>query len=168
MRNRVRSSSLCLLLPVAAALCGCHGAQTAVPAQTAPISAQPPVHETAAIPPVPDGQTPIKDALVGLIGQQGSSPFPKGTQVIAVSVKDGVATVDFSKEFNALANNGDTTESLAMKALQAALAKFPEVQKMRVTVEGKKFDSQNTDWDTPFAVRNGASGAGGEAQGGGQ
>jgi spore germination protein GerM len=97
-----------------------------------------------------------------------SAPFPKGTQVVGVTVDAGVATIDFSKEFRALANAGDSTESEAMKALQAALAKFPAVQKMRVTVEGKPFDSQNTDWNTPFAVRSGATNAGGEGQGGGQ
>jgi germination protein M len=105
---------------------------------------------------------------MGLIAQKGGSPFPAGTQLVGVSLKEGVATLDFSKEFNALANSGDSVESAAQKALRSTLAQFPEVQKMRVTVEGKAFDSQNTDWTTPFPVRDGAPGTGGEARSGSQ
>jgi spore germination protein GerM len=96
--------------------------------------------------------TPVKDSVTALLAESGSSPFPKGTRLLSVDIKDGVAALDFSKEFNRLANSGDSTESQAQKALCAALAKFPDVQKMHVTVEGKSFDSQ----------------AGGEGQGGGQ
>jgi hypothetical protein len=166
--TRARIASPCLLL-LAAALCGCNTTPTADPAQAStPPTVAPPTRETAPIAPTPDVSTPVKDALTGLIAQEGSSPFPKGTRLLSVEVKAGVATLDFSKEFNALANNGDTTESLAQKSLRSALAKFPEVQKMRVTVEGKSFDSQNTDWSTPFAVRDSGSGVAAEGQGGGQ
>jgi len=96
-----------------------------------------------------------------LLAQPGSSPFPKGTQLKSAVVTDGVAVLDFSKEFNALGNSGDSVESQAQKALKAALAPFPEVQKMRVTVEGKPYDSQVTDWSTPFSVRNDTTKAGG-------
>ena len=37
--------------------------------------------------------------------------------------------------------------------VKRTLAQFPTVKKMRVTVEGKPFDSQATDWSTPFPVR---------------
>ncbi|MCW3095348.1 MAG: Sporulation and spore germination [Chthonomonadaceae bacterium] len=167
MSNRLRFAGPCLVL-VAAALCGCHRAPTAGPVLSPPVVSAPPVLPTTSGPASTPEATPIKDALTGLLTKSGSSPFPKGTQLKSVSVKDGIATLDFSKEFNALANNGDTTESLAQKSLRAALANFPEVQKMRVTVEGKPFDSQNTDWTTPFPVRDDAKSAGGEGQGGGQ
>lgn len=156
-----------LLLLLGAALYGCHNEPAAVPVLAAPAPPAP-TPPTATIPPAPGGQTPIKDALTALITTQGFPPFPKGTQLVSLNLKDGVATLDFSKEFNALANSGDSTESAAQKSLRAALAKFPEVQKMRVTVEGKPFDSQNTDWTTPFPVRDGAPAGGGEGPGGGQ
>jgi hypothetical protein len=53
-----------------------------------------------------------------------------------------------------LANMGDTTESHAQKQLRAALAQFPGIEKMHVTVQGKPFDSQTTDWTEPFPVRD--------------
>ncbi len=104
--------------------------------------------------------TPIKDAVEKLLAQQDASdhPFiPKGTKLLSADYKDGVATLDFSKEFNALAEHGDTVESKAQKALQRALAGVHGVEKMRVTVEGKPFDSQATDWNTPFPVRDSGS-----------
>lgn len=169
MIYRIRFATPCLLL-MAVALCGCQGTPSGAPAEGAaiPAPAAPPVSDPQPVPPASGGQTPIKEALTGLLTQTTSSPFPPGTQLIGVSVKEGVATLDFSKEFNALANSGDSVESAAQKSLRSTLAKFPHVQKMRVTVDGKAFDSQNTDWNTPFPVRDGAQKGAGEAQGGGQ
>ena len=167
MNTRARYALPCLLF-VAAALCGCHNAPIADPVQAS--TPLPVVQGRQAVPdpPLATTKTPIKDALDALLAKQGASPFPKGTQLIGVNIKDGIATVNFSKEFNALANNGDSVESAAQKSLRATLAKFPEVQKMRVTVEDKPFDSQNTDWTTPFPVRDGAPNTSGDAQGGRQ
>ncbi len=94
----------------------------------------------------------VEDAIQQAI-QQHPAAFPKGAHPITVAVRGGVATVDFSPEFNQLANMGDSTESAAQKHLRAAMATFPSIQQMRVTVDGKAFDSQVTDWDTPFPVR---------------
>jgi hypothetical protein len=94
----------------------------------------------------------VADAVRAAIKRHAES-FPKGVSVARVTVTDGVATLDFSPEFNKLANMGDSTESHAQKHLRAAVAKFPGIEKMRVTVQGKPFDSQATDWTTPFPVR---------------
>jgi len=79
--------------------------------------------------------------------------FPRGTTVESVTVVSGVATVDFSPEFNRLSNMGDSTESAVQKQLRAALSTVPLVEKMKVTVHGKPFDSQMTDWTSPFPVK---------------
>ena len=49
---------------------------------------------------------------------------------------------------------GDSVESEAQKVLREAVATIPTVEKMRVTVEGKPYESQMTDWNTPFSVRD--------------
>jgi hypothetical protein len=103
--------------------------------------------------------TPIKDAVEKLLAEQNASehPFlPRGTRLLSAAFKDGVASLDFSKEFATLANHGDTVESKAQKALRHALADIHGVEKMRVTVEGQPFDSQATDWNTPFPVHDDA------------
>jgi len=116
--------------------------------------------------------TPVRDAVTAAIKQRPAA-FPKGTTVESVTVQGGVATLDFSPEFSQLANMGDSTESAAQRQLRAALAKFPAIEKMHVTVKGKPFDSQVTDWTTPFPVRDipiegGSDGNGGAPAGAGQ
>src|SRR5262249_7808678 len=101
----------------------------------------------------------VADAVNKLLAEEKTpeglnSPFPKGTRLLSVSITDRVATLDFSKEFNQLADAGETTESMAQKALRKTLSHFYGVEKMRVTVEGKPFESQATDWGTPFRVED--------------
>lgn len=152
MFSRARFGIACLLL-TGVLTYGCHSSTATTPVQAEtvppPVRAIEPAAPAATLP-----ATPLKDALTVLLTQGTASPFPKGTQLLNLNLKEGVATLDFSKEFNALANSGDSVESMAQKSLCATLAKFPEVQRMRVTVEGKPFDSQNTDWSTPFPVRS--------------
>ncbi len=81
------------------------------------------------------------------------SPIPKGCELRSAQVHGNVLTLDFSSEFNTLADAGDTTESEAQKKILASIRPFTGVEKLRVTVEGKPFNSQNTDWNTPFPVR---------------
>jgi len=82
-----------------------------------------------------------------------ASSFPKGAVLESVTVHNRVAALDFSPEFNKLGSMGDSTESSAQKYLRYALAKFPVILNMTVTVGGKPYDSQVTDWTTPFPVR---------------
>ena len=90
---------------------------------------------------------------IALAIKQRPELFPKGAKLETVTVHEGVAALDFSPEFGRLSSLGDSTESRAQKQLRSALAKFPEIQKMTVTVHGKPYDSQMTDWTTPFPVR---------------
>jgi spore germination protein GerM len=90
---------------------------------------------------------------VGETIKQHAGTFPKGVMLKSVTVKAGVAALDFSPEFNRLTSMGESTESGVQKQLRAALAQFPAIETMTVTVDGKPFDSQATDWTTPFPVR---------------
>lgn len=104
--------------------------------------------------------TPIKDAVEkALLAGEGRT-FPKGTRLVGVDLNDGTVTLDLSKEFNQLGDMGDSVESEAQKVLREALATVPTVEKMRVSVEGKPYESQMTDWNTPFSVRDTSEGSG--------
>ena len=155
------------LLLFAAFIAGCNrnsGSEPAKPTTPSEQSASPQTNGQA-VPPASGltvSDTPIKDAVEKLLTQQADTdaPFiPKGTRLLGADFKDGVASLDFSKEFGALANHGDTVESKAQHALRHALARVHGVEKMRVTVEGQPFDSQSTDWNTPFAVHEAESDA---------
>lgn len=98
----------------------------------------------------------VTSAVDTVISQQESATYPflpKGTKLKHAVVSQGTATLDFNSKFSALANMGDTTESQAQDALRQALAPITAVKKMSVTVDGKPFQSQMTDWTTPFNVR---------------
>ncbi len=97
----------------------------------------------------------VTSAVDALLAQQATSKYPvlpKAVKLQTVTIKNDVATLDFNEKFNALANMGDTTEAEAQKALRTAVGTVKGVTKMNVTVNGKPFNSQMTDWSTPFDV----------------
>ncbi len=144
---------------------GCHNDNTAAPtASPAPqkqAQAPPPSAETQHVThtdATQDAPAAITAEVNKILAQKQTpdglnSPFPPGTRLNSVTVNDGVATLDFSKEFNGLIDSGETTEAMAQKELRKAVSHVFGVEKMRVTVEGKPFESQVTDWNTPFPVR---------------
>ena len=66
---------------------------------------------------------------------QGDTTFPKGLKVNQVTVKDKVATVDFSREFQT--RRGDHDTLLMLYAVVDTLTEFPEIQSVKFTVKGK-------------------------------
>jgi len=113
---------------------------------------------------ISSGGDPIAKTLQALMkaadDKKSESAIPAGTELVSVKVKDGLAVVDLSDNFNLLNKKGDTTQSLAQQQIRAALAQFPEVKKMRVTVNGKVFeDGHSGPWDDiPVRDDNAASG----------
>lgn len=67
---------------------------------------------------------------------EGDTTFPKGLKVNKVTVKDKVATVDFSKEFRT--RRGDQDTLLMLYAIVDTLTELPEIQSVRFTSAGKK------------------------------
>lgn len=107
-------------------------------------------------------QDDVESALTNLFkkADKEEGPLPKGVKVLSVKVDKGVATIDLSKEFNGLKEHGSSTESSAQASLRHTLAKFPQVQKMLVLVEGKPFESEHTEWNEPLSVRDANAEAG--------
>ncbi len=97
----------------------------------------------------------VSSSVTALLAQQATAKYPvlpKGVKLRSVTLKGGIVTLNFNAKFNALANMGDTTEAEAQKALRTAVGAVAGVTKMNVMVEGKPFNSQMTDWSTPFDV----------------
>lgn len=95
---------------------------------------------------------PVLEAVNAEMKKHADS-YPKGAVLESVTVRNRLATLDFSSEFNKLGSMGDTTEANAQKYIRHALAKFPVILTMTVKVQGKPYDSQMEDWVTPFPVR---------------
>ncbi|MBE6096970.1 MAG: spore gernimation protein [Schwartzia succinivorans] len=83
----------------------------------------------------------------GLIGI-----FPKGVKLRSVNVKDGLATVDFTKELTTRFVGGSTGEEMLVGSLVNTLTEFPEVTSVLILVEGKEIDtiSGHLDTSVPF------------------
>ncbi|MBQ4579945.1 MAG: GerMN domain-containing protein [Clostridia bacterium] len=65
-------------------------------------------------------------------------PIPGKCGVKSVSVKNGVATIDFTKEFAAIAQEGDGGHQ-AVQAIMFTASQFPGVKKVSILVEGEPF-----------------------------
>jgi germination protein M len=62
-------------------------------------------------------------------------PLPPGTRVLGMTIRDGLAKVDFSREFLDLTDR--LQEENAVKAVVYTLTEFPTVQRVHLMVEGK-------------------------------
>lgn len=74
--------------------------------------------------------------------------LPAGCGLIGVEVKDGVAEVNFTREFADLVENSDGGR-LALKALVLTCTQFDEVDEVRVLVEGQPYDTGAGTLDVP-------------------
>ena len=75
--------------------------------------------------------------LTELIAADRAAPyplFPENLTVRSVTVKDGIATVDFSKELKNLAA-GQTTETLFITSVVDTLTEYPTITGVRFTIE---------------------------------
>jgi germination protein M len=70
----------------------------------------------------------------GLLPAGFSPILPKGTQIKALSIKDGVATIDFSKHF---LNYAPNMEEKILNAVTWTLTGFSSVKEVNIRVEGK-------------------------------
>jgi hypothetical protein len=103
----------------------------------------------------PGSLTPAKDALDQLASEP-KSPLPKGTKVLAVSIdnKTGLATANFSSEFQENFPTGDTQEAQVITSVLSTLGQFPNVQNVQFLVDGQKVSSLGgtQDIDEPLPV----------------
>lgn len=158
---------LCGVMTVAGSLAGCAGGEKPLTPDAGTSPPPPAGPQPAVVPlpvavflaregkleavfrslPVPPEEGP-RAALEALIAgptpfevRQGFAPvLPASTAVRGVTIVDGVATADFSREIitrSADVGGGSQAESLALQAIYLTLAQFPEVERVKVLVEGQ-------------------------------
>jgi spore germination protein GerM len=103
--------------------------------------------------PVGEGEDPLRIALEHLLITQ-NTPFPQGTLLLRVSVKDGLAEVDFSRDLVENFPGGSTTEAWIVESLCKTLAQFSDIEKVRILVEGKRVETigEHIDISEPIPV----------------
>ncbi len=97
---------------------------------------------------LPDTNDRARVALEELINTNPVVPgaarvLPLATEIRGINIKDGLATVDFSKEVLE-ANVGASGEALGIQSIVNTLTEFPEIEKVSFTVEGKTDEAM--DW----------------------
>jgi len=84
----------------------------------------------------PGGQSPLERVL------------PAGCGLIDVQVKDGTATVNFTKEFARMVENTDGGR-LALKALVLTCTQFEGIDNVEILVEGEAYDTGDGTLNVP-------------------
>jgi spore germination protein GerM len=67
--------------------------------------------------------------------------IPQGTKLLELTVKNGIAYVDFSREFKDNFPGGSMNEALLINSIVHTLTQFEDVGKVQILVEGEKIES---------------------------
>ena len=66
------------------------------------------------------------------------TPLESDVQLLGVSVKDGVVTINFTKEFTQIAERSDGGVQ-AMRALMMTCTRYPGIKKVKILVDGEPY-----------------------------
>ena len=89
-----------------------------------------------------DLPTAILELVKGPKADSGlETPVPGDCGVKSVKVKDGVATIDFTKEFAAIAQQDDGGQQ-AIRAVLFTASQFPGVKQVQILVEGQPYQAE--------------------------
>ncbi len=82
--------------------------------------------------------------------------FPKNAEIRGVTVKDGLATVDFDGNISKGFVGGSTGEEFLIGSIVDTLTNFPEVKRVKFLVDGKEIEtlSGHMDLSTPLERMN--------------
>jgi len=94
---------------------------------------------------VPAGENPAEIALRHLIEEGDNAglanPIPRGTRLLGLEIKDGLATVNLSREFSDNFSGGSEGEGLVVGVILRTLGQFPEIERVRLLVEGRPLET---------------------------
>ena len=95
-----------------------------------------------------DVATAVFEFLRGPKADSGlEMPLPEDTQLLGVSVKDGVVTINFSKGFTQIAEQSDGGVQ-AMRALMLTCTRYPGVKRVKILVDGEPYEMPTQDTPT--------------------
>lgn len=85
-------------------------------------------------------RSPARDALKELLRADGG-PLPSGTSLRGLKIADGLATVDFTQEFQTNFHGSDTQEAQTVNSILRTLGQFPQIERVQILVEGKPIEA---------------------------
>lgn len=100
---------------------------------------------------IPKTKTPAKATLEELIkGPEKEGHFstiPEGTKLNSVSIKDGLASVDFSEEFKTNYPLGSAAEMMTVYSIVNTLTEFSAIKEVKFLVDGEPLDIPGSNFD---------------------
>ncbi len=95
-----------------------------------------------------DVATAVFEFLRGPKDDSGlNAPLDEDVELLGVSVKNGVVTIDFSREFTKIAEQHDGGVQ-AMRALMMTCTRFPGIRKVKILVDGQPYQVPVADTPT--------------------
>ena len=96
--------------------------------------------------------SPARAALLALLSDEAPagcrSPLPDKVSLRGVTIREGVAVADFSRELIANFRGGSSNEAAVVYAVVDTLTSLPGVEKAQILVEGRSVDSLGGHLDT--------------------
>ncbi|HCF49988.1 MAG TPA: hypothetical protein DER60_06880 [Syntrophomonas sp.] len=89
----------------------------------------------------------VNELIAGPKGAGLVKTIPPETKLLAVSIQDAMATVDFSKELKTKHWGGSTGESMTIMSIVNSLTELPGIEKVQILIEGQKEDTLAGHWD---------------------
>lgn len=83
----------------------------------------------------------VNELIKGPQNPELSKTIPDGTELISVVVKDGIAQVDFSNEFQANHWGGSAGETITIYSVVNTLTKLDGIEEVQFLIEGEKIES---------------------------
>lgn len=81
----------------------------------------------------------VEELIRGPAKDSGLGPvIPEGTRLLAIKLKDGLLTVDFSKELRDKHWGGTAGEALTLNGIVHSLTALPGVDKVEILIEGQR------------------------------
>ncbi|ACX52586.1 Lipoprotein LpqB, GerMN domain protein [Ammonifex degensii KC4] len=83
----------------------------------------------------------VEELLKGPTNSKLCPTIPKGTRLLSLEVKDGIAYVNFSREFKLNHPGGSAAEIMTLYSVVNSLARLGTVDKVQFLLEGQKKES---------------------------
>jgi len=83
----------------------------------------------------------LEELLRGEVPRGCDRPLPPGTELLGVSVEDGLAMVDFSEQLQAGFRGGSDNEQVTVYSIVNTLTSLPTIDEVQILVEGKKVNT---------------------------
>ncbi|MDI6601467.1 MAG: GerMN domain-containing protein [Thermoanaerobacteraceae bacterium] len=83
----------------------------------------------------------IKELIKGPTRSDLTKTIPEGTKLISLEINNGIAYVNFSKEFKENHWGGSAGETMTLYSVVDSLTELPDIKKVQFLIEGNKTDT---------------------------